>query len=131
MRKLKKPGAKRGDVNRVKSGIGLSEFTVRGTDDQGQAGLESAQTDATDDGSAITSRTARVLLAGAGFLADAVSRFVACFAASPFGSSCLTPQLNLHAPTPLISTICLLSTSCCGCFETSIRTTRPLGHSMR
>jgi len=69
LRKIRKPGAKRGDVNRVKSGIGLSEYTISGTQAE-EPGQESVHS---DDGAAITSRTARVLLAGAGFLADAVS----------------------------------------------------------
>ena len=69
LRKIRKPGAKRGDVNRVKSGIGLSEYTISGTQAE-EPGQESVHG---DDGAAITSRTARVLLAGAGFLADAVS----------------------------------------------------------
>lgn len=68
LRKIKKPGAKRGDVNRTKSGIGLSDYTVSETQPAAQS-----EDGSIADGSAITSRTARVLLAGAGFLADAVS----------------------------------------------------------
>ena len=67
-RKVKRPGSKRGDVSRVKSGIGLSEFTI-----QPKGDVSGQEAQPVDDGSAITSRTARVLLAGAGFLADAVS----------------------------------------------------------
>jgi hypothetical protein len=77
--KIKRPGAKRGDVNRVKSGIGLSELSVRGGPELPQEHVE--------DAGAITSRTARVLLAGAGFLADAVRRLM----------------LSLPTPPPLTS----------------------------
>lgn len=68
MKKIRKPGSKRGEVNRVKSGIGLSEIAVTGGEDR-------VADDHVEDGVAITSRTARVLLAGAGFLADAVRSY--------------------------------------------------------
>ena len=69
MKKIKRHGAKRGDVNRVKSGIALSDFIKEGTQ-------ETSTFEQQEETGAITSRTARVLLAGAGFLADAVCCFV-------------------------------------------------------
>lgn len=56
-----KSRGKRRKISQVKSGIALSTLVVPGQ--EGQAAPEE---------SFLTSRTARVLLAGAGFLADAV-----------------------------------------------------------
>lgn len=72
MKKIKKAGGKRGIINTVKSGIGLNELSV------GKGDAASAPEHAQESQSAITSRTARVLLAGAGFLADAVSFYSHC-----------------------------------------------------
>ena len=92
--KIKRPGAKRGDVNRVKSGIGLSELRVRGGPALPQEHVE--------DAGAITSRTARVLLAGAGFLADAVRRLVLSLPPSPIKLTTF-PSLPLLLSAPLLS----------------------------
>jgi hypothetical protein len=56
-----KPRKAKGGMKHVQSGIGLTSY--------GQGGDSEQQ-------SFLTSRTARVLLAGAGFLADAVSYFL-------------------------------------------------------
>ena len=59
---------RKGKITHVKSGIGFSKLVP---DASGQVGTTVEVEEAF-----ITSRTARVLLAGAGFLADAVSLFI-------------------------------------------------------
>lgn len=74
MKRIKRAGAKRGAINTVKSGIALNELAIKGgADGEGESSDEQQQQSQSQSQSAITSRTARVLLAGAGFLADAVS----------------------------------------------------------
>jgi hypothetical protein len=70
-----KTAKRRGKITHVRSGIGLSALDT--SSNRGKAGdteaLVNGAVSTPPAESFITSRTARVLLAGAGFLADAVS----------------------------------------------------------